>query len=130
MVEKRDTGIFSLDINNVSVHRNGGFLPDIILLTLCYYYHRGILYNPFNPIKCFCPYSQCPHLNVFLSLTGWMLYYIDINRRFIDAFRFSLKRVERHLRTVYFLELKVFFQGDCLVIQEGEKIIIFMECDE
>ena len=53
---------------NVSVQYNGGFLPDIILLTQCYY-HRGIrLYamksNPFichvdpmllplgNPIKC------------------------------------------------------------------------------
>ena len=30
---------------NVSVQYNDGFLPDIILLTLCYY-HRG------NPIEC------------------------------------------------------------------------------
>ena len=27
-------------INNVSVQYNGGFLPDIILLTQCYF-HRG-----------------------------------------------------------------------------------------
>ena len=29
---------------NISVQYNGGFLPDIILLTLCYY-HRGIRLN-------------------------------------------------------------------------------------
>ena len=33
---------------NVSVQYDGGFLPDIILLTQCYY-HRG---TPGNPFKC------------------------------------------------------------------------------
>ena len=32
-------------INNVSVQYNGGLLPDIILLTQCYYYEG-------NPFKC------------------------------------------------------------------------------
>ena len=32
---------------NVSVHYNGGLLPDIIMSTQCYY-HRG---NGFNPFK-------------------------------------------------------------------------------
>ena len=30
-----------MTINNVSVHYNGGLLPDIILLTQCYYHNRG-----------------------------------------------------------------------------------------
>ena len=34
-------------INNVSAQHNGGFLPDIIRLTQCYYHHRGT-----NPFKC------------------------------------------------------------------------------
>ena len=35
---------------NVSVQYNGGFLPDIILLTQCYH-HRG---TPLNAMKRFC----------------------------------------------------------------------------
>ena len=35
---------------NVSVQYNGGLLPDIILLTRCYY-HRG---TPLNALKRFC----------------------------------------------------------------------------
>ena len=39
----------------VSVQHNGGFLPDIILLTQCYYYHhRGYR---LNAMKRFCIYS-------------------------------------------------------------------------
>ena len=34
---------------NVSVQDNGGLLPDIILLTLCYF-HRG---TRLNAIRCF-----------------------------------------------------------------------------
>ena len=37
-------------INNVSVQYNGGLLPDIILLTQCYY-HRG---TRLNAMKRFC----------------------------------------------------------------------------
>ena len=52
-------------INNVSVQYNGGFLPDIILLTRC----DGVtaLGNPFDIYheEFFCPYyySQCSHLD-------------------------------------------------------------------
>ena len=37
-------------INNVSVQYNGGLLPDIILLTQCYYHRRTRL----NAMKRFC----------------------------------------------------------------------------
>ena len=40
----------------VNLQHNDGFLPDILLLTLCYY-HRGI---QLNPMKSFDPCSQCP----------------------------------------------------------------------
>ena len=36
---------------NVSVQYNGGFLPDILLLTQCYYHHRG---TRLNAMKRFC----------------------------------------------------------------------------
>ena len=45
---------------NVSVQYNGGLLPDIILLTQCYY-HRG---TRLNVMKMFCICSLRPHLNV------------------------------------------------------------------
>ena len=54
---------------NVSVQYNGGFLPDIMLLTLCYY-HRG---TRLNAMKRFCLCSRlCSHLNVltFFTLSG------------------------------------------------------------
>ena len=40
-------------INVVSVQYNGGLLPDIVLLTKCYY-HRG---TRLNAMKRFCIYS-------------------------------------------------------------------------
>ena len=49
---------------NVSAQYNGGFLPDIIMLTLC----DSTLGNPFNTMERFCPYNQFSHLNL---LTGW-----------------------------------------------------------
>ena len=54
---------------NVSVPYNGGFLPDIMLLTLCYYLQGTRLYAT----KSFCVCSLCSYLNVltFSSLTGW-----------------------------------------------------------
>ena len=82
--------------NNVSVQYNGGLLPDIILLTKCYY-HRGtrsnamkkFVFASYNPPKrfdispltegcsegldafrCFFErdtYSQCSHLNLFTN---------------------------------------------------------------
>ena len=45
---------------NVSVQYNGGLLPDIILLTQCYY-HRG---TRLNAMKRFCICSLWSHLNV------------------------------------------------------------------
>ena len=43
---------------NVSVQYNGGLLPDIILLTQCYY-HRG---TRLNAMKRFCICSLLSHL--------------------------------------------------------------------
>ena len=45
---------------NVSVQYNGGLLPDIILLTQCYY-HRG---TRLKAMMRFCICSLCSHLNV------------------------------------------------------------------
>ena len=73
---------------NVSVQNNAGFLPDILLLTVCYYHHRGR--SRLNAMKSFCPYSLSSLLNVLKCFApdwlggGWML------RRIIDAFVFSL----------------------------------------
>ena len=52
---------------NISIQYNGGLLPDIILLTQCYY-HRG---TRLNATKRFCNCSLRSHLNVltFSSLT-------------------------------------------------------------
>ena len=47
-----------LHIVNVSVQYDGGFFPDIILLTLCYY-HWG---TRLNAMKSFCLCSLCSHL--------------------------------------------------------------------
>ena len=44
---------------NVNVQYNGGLLPDIILLTQCYF-HRG---TRLNAMKRFC-------IDIFSSLTG------------------------------------------------------------
>ena len=48
---------------NVNVHYNGGLLPDIILLTQCYF-HRG---TRLNAMKRFCICSLRSHLNVLTS---------------------------------------------------------------
>ena len=55
-------------INVISVQHNGGFLPNIKLLTQCYC-HRG---TRLNAMKMFCIYSLCSHLNIltFPLLTG------------------------------------------------------------
>ena len=68
---------------NVSVQHNDRFLPDIILLTRCYY-DRG---TRLNPIKSFCPYSQCSHLHVliFSPMTG-------VCSEGLDAFRFVFNK--------------------------------------
>ena len=53
---------FGVDLHgdfNASVQNNGGFLPDIILLTQCYYHRRTRL----NVLKSF---------DIFSPLIGWM----------------------------------------------------------
>ena len=56
---------------NVSVQHNGGFLPGMILLTQCYYHHRGNSTRLYA-MKMFWICSQQSHLNVltFSPLTG------------------------------------------------------------
>ena len=50
-------------INVISVQYNDGFLPDIKLLTLCYY-HLGTL---LNDMKRSCPGSLCSRLNALFG---------------------------------------------------------------
>ena len=52
---------------NVSVQYNGGLLPDMILLTQCYY-HRG---TRLNAMKRFCICSLRSHLNVLTFPPDW-----------------------------------------------------------
>ena len=68
---------------NVSVQYNGGLLPDIILLTQCYY-HQG---TRSNVLKKFCFCSLWCHLNVltFPPLIGGC-------SEGLGAFRFFLKK--------------------------------------
>ena len=54
---------------NVSIQYNGGLLPDIILLTQCYF-HRG---TRLNAMKRLCICSPC---NSILLLPCVMVYYI------------------------------------------------------
>ena len=67
---------------DVTIQHNGGFLPDIILLTQCYY-HRG---TRLNVMKGFCICSLRSHLNVltFFPLTGG-------RSEGLDAFRYLFK---------------------------------------
>ena len=51
---------------NVGVQCNGGFLPNILLLILCYY-HRETRLNAIE-LNSFCPYSLNSHLNVLIIL--------------------------------------------------------------
>ena len=43
-------------VNNVelSVQYNGGLLPDVILLTLCYFHHRGTRLNAMKRFWIIC----------------------------------------------------------------------------
>ena len=55
---------------NVNVHYNGGFLPDMILLTQCYL-HRGTC---LNAMKRFClslqPLIPPKRFDIFFPITG------------------------------------------------------------
>ena len=57
-------------INVISVQNDGGFLPDIILLTQCYYHRETRL----NATKRFCIFSYLSHLNVLtFSPPDWRM---------------------------------------------------------
>ena len=43
---------------NASVQYNGGLLPDIILLTQCYYHHRGTRLNAMKEVSYLQPMIQ------------------------------------------------------------------------
>ena len=64
-------------INNVSVQHTGGFLPDIILLTQCYY-HRGTRLNVMKNLQ---PMIASKRFDIFPP--DW-----EMLRKGLDAFRF------------------------------------------
>ena len=68
---------------HLSVQYNSRFLPDIIMLTLCYYHHRR---TQLITMKRFCLCSLSPHLNV---LTCFPL--TEGCSEGLDAFRFFFK---------------------------------------
>ena len=84
---------------NLSVEHSGGFLPDIILLTQCYYHRRTRL----NAMDMFCICSLRSHLNVltFSPLTG------ECSEE-LDAFRFFFKNKHnpRERRYIIYLQVK------------------------
>ena len=73
---------------NVGVQYYGGFLPDIVLLTLCYY-HRG---TRLSAMKSFCRNTLlCSNLNIFT------IFLPDQSGgcEGLDAFRFFFKNARR-----------------------------------
>ena len=76
---------------NVSVQFNGGFLPDIMLLTQCCYHHRG------NAItyEFFVSYAGS-HLNIltFFSLIT-TVYWGMLLTEGLDAFRFFTRTTKK-----------------------------------
>ena len=74
---------------NVSVPYYGGFLPNIILLTLCYYNRGTRLYA----VKSFCVCSLCSNLTNYLNVLtifppDWV---VGRCSEGLDAFRFFFK---------------------------------------
>ena len=54
---------------DVSVQYNSGLLPDIILLTQCYF-HRGILFKCHEEVLYLQPLIPPKRFDIFLPLTG------------------------------------------------------------
>ena len=73
---------------NVSVQYNGGLLPDIILLTQCYY-HRGTRLN----FKCHEDVLSLQPMIPFFPLYGML--------RSLDAFRFYFEQQQQQLVSPY-----------------------------
>ena len=90
MIKKNETdNMYSrynnFSLKNASVKYNDGFLPDIIMLTQCYY-HRG---TRLNAKKRFCLCSLRSHLNVLANFPpDWGM----LRRSTVDAFRFFFKQ--------------------------------------
>ena len=68
---------------NVSIQYNGGFLPDTILLTQCYY-HRG---TRLNAMKRFCICSLRSHQNVLTFPPDFYTIYTGGCSECLDAFK-------------------------------------------
>ena len=83
MVEARSVNVKKTTTTTTGTTYNDGLLPDMILLTQCYY-HRG---TRLNAMKRFCLCSLWSHLNVltFFPLTGGC-------SEGLDAFRFFFKQ--------------------------------------
>ena len=56
-------------INNVNVQYNGGLLPDVIILLIQCYLHRGIRLNAMKRF-CICSLSLIPPKNFDIFLPG------------------------------------------------------------
>ena len=59
--------------NNVSVQHNGEFLPGIILLTQCYYHHRGTRLNAMKKFPISSLWSHLINVLTFLPPDWGML---------------------------------------------------------
>ena len=82
---------------------NGAFLPENMLLTLCYYHWRA-QFNPFIPWNRFCPWRPMfppkKRLGNFPPLFGGMLYYIDINIDYYIGINTRFRCVQIFLKTL------------------------------
>ena len=94
---------------NVSVQYDGGFLPDILLLILCYY----LLISSGNPIKCHAEfssfYSLCSRLNILIispPMIGWIRFRPVHIFRVITTFE-SLKCSSGSPATVRFVKVSI-----------------------
>ena len=77
-------------INNVSVQYNGGYLPDIILLTQCYY-HWG---THLNAMKMFCLCSLISYSIITFLLFNTGLYCCMV-RRYLGFYSFCAQKKEQ-----------------------------------
>ena len=104
---------------NVSVQYDGGFLPDIILLTQCYY-HRG---TRLNAMKRFCIFSYCSHLNVltFFPLTGGC-------SEGLGAFRFFFKYGVNEHKERYYIIIRLVKSGTFIYVLQQVRLD-FLPCD-
>ena len=99
---------------NVSVQYNGGLLPDIILLTQCYF-HRG---TRSNAMKRFCiiqPLIPPKRLDIFPPLTGGC-------SEGLGAFSFFFKNISVSTRFFPHKERYEIFDGKIFIRKSCRKI--------